>query len=1050
MNHNKYFIEEAKYLRKRSWDFIDRLEKLERELDKSVEAEKRRSLQIQIDNIEILLKNYKIEYKAICREAGIPSEIIGTGISDDDFSPSRNIKNDQSIDLPPLFLMPSSRNPKFLGREDNKEVRDFIQRVLKLQGKPFIYGFKGMGGVGKTEIAKELCYIFHDTWEKQPNLPENLTDLLSQRKGGFFRDGILWIQFHPEGQTPKTLIDKLIDFLIEQCPKVDISKKIKEIQEIDNLKDANLDTLTYMLSGKDMLVVLDNVEQNMRTLDYVLERFKGRFTLLITSRIAIPGIKSINLDVLTEEDAEKLFLSYMKKDNQQPTEEERKIVQELCKLLGNYPLLIKIIASQAKTDNSKLAELLKKYKENPVQLLDECNDSLCIDQRHVNVRTCFMMSFNSLDEEQQRVFGHAALFNNPFTVENLSVLLKIDEKEEKLKELGYIVNRLERLSLVNRLAGKDGQENAYELHPLMREFALDSLMQSVTTKIADRKEEMKTRLKDLQQWKKDNILQEKLKNDRSLLKEAIDAMQYCDQVFDFDLVLSFAHVLNGLICLNEYERLRLNRLTKRAVVARQQNINEKHYRKLCADMEEKPDMFKNKFDFVGRKKNLTHFEDEFLFQPKSFILNIHTDGNGGIGKTQLLQQMLKLCRSKYFDTVISCDELIDFYYTEARSKAGSIEQIISKLGIDHFPRVDLQLERYRRTKDSSERQYILDDTVTALRKDYAVFAALSERAEKIVILFFDTYEVIQFVNKEKNTVEGSDYSEWLETELFPALQTDNTRLVIAGRYPLINAAEDSVVTQELSLFEENEAIDFLLEYLKVAEFSTDEYQAFLRQFPHAESLLQDFQYPLEAGQIGVRMYEFPNGHRKELGEEVWQVLQNRVPVKQKKELLDALQLTHDELMTVIALAGSRPIYLALFMDWIRFSKGEPGKLVREVQNIDEEEAKRELFENTILEWLWKDKSKRKYIYYMTVAYRRMTAEIMQHLTGDSPEQCKKMLEDIRHFSFTKYKKDEEKGDVVLLHDEMRDLIKKRWQNRMDPDQRQKNGILEKLICYYEK
>ena len=86
--------------------------------------------------------------------------------------------------------------------------------------------------------------------------------------------------------------------------------------------------------------------------------------------------------------------------------------------------------------------------------------------------------------------------------------------------------------------------------------------------------------------------------------------------------------------------------------------------------------------------------------------------------------MLKMCRSRYADRVISSDELIDFYYTEARSKAGIIEQIISKLGIDHFPRVARQLERYRRTKDSSERQYILDDAVTALRKDYAVFSAL--------------------------------------------------------------------------------------------------------------------------------------------------------------------------------------------------------------------------------------------------------------------------------------------------------------------------------------
>ncbi|MCI5159541.1 MAG: ATP-binding protein, partial [Candidatus Electrothrix sp. AUS1_2] len=476
--------------------------------------------------------------------------------------------------------------------------------------------------------------------------------------------------------------------------------------------------------------------------------------------------------------------------------------------------------------------------------------------------------------------------------------------------------------LINRLDGKDGQENTYELHPLMRKFALDSLMQTISIE-PGRKEEIRTLLKELQQAKQEKTLPEQLENDPSFVQDIVDAVQYCDQTFDFAAVLQFMEVLDGqldnLSCWDE--RLRLNQLAIRATVAMQQDMqqefNEGNYRKQRADIEKQKAMFKNTFDFVGRKKELDYFEDEFLFCPGSFILNIHTDGNGGIGKTQLLQQMLELCRTRYSDKTISCDELIDFYYTEARSKAGIIKQIISKLGSHHFKNVVQQLERYRRTKDSSERQYILDDTVMALRKDYAVLSALSERADKVVVLFFDTYEVIQFISKEENTVERSDFSEWLEKELFRALQSDNTRLVIAGRYPLINAAEGSVVTQPLSLFQYEEAVDFLVEYLKIAEFSTDEYQAFLRQFPHTESLLQAFQSSLEAERIGVRIYEFPNGYRKELGEEVWRKLKDKVSVKQEKELLDALQLTHDELMTVIALAESRPIYLALFMDWIR-------------------------------------------------------------------------------------------------------------------------------------
>ena len=205
--------EKVEFLRKRSWDLIDRLDRLESQLNTSVDVKERSSLQIRISNTNSLLENYKKDYKKMCDQAGIPSEIIGTDVSGHDTTPpiNSNIKNDQQIDLPQLFLVPS-RNPMFRGRQN--EIRKIIKQVLK--GETFaICGSKGksMGGIGKTEIAKEICHIFHDTSQDQPDLPENLTDLLEQKKGGFFRDGILWIQFHPEGQSPNSLINWLIEVL---------------------------------------------------------------------------------------------------------------------------------------------------------------------------------------------------------------------------------------------------------------------------------------------------------------------------------------------------------------------------------------------------------------------------------------------------------------------------------------------------------------------------------------------------------------------------------------------------------------------------------------------------------------------------------------------------------------------------------------------------------------------------------------------------------------------------------------------------------------------
>ncbi|XCN71369.1 MAG: tetratricopeptide repeat protein [Candidatus Electrothrix aestuarii] len=1052
----RYAREEAELLRKRAWDLIDRLDKLESQLNISVDADESSSLKIRINNTRDLLENYEEKYIAMCGKAGISPEILSRSESDRDSG--HKIKKDQKGKLPQLFLVPP-RNPRFVGRKN--ELRIFIDQVIKLEDGAFaICGVKGIGGIGKTEIAKEVCYIFQETWKEQPKLAENLADLLSQRKGGFFQDGILWIQFDPEQQNPMSLTKELSGQLTSQHPDI-FNKKIK------------LDELADLLAGRDLLMVMDSVEQNMRTFNYVLERFKGRFPLLITSRRAIPGIKSeeINvLNVLEPEDAETLFLCHL--ENQKLTEKDRETVRKLCDLLCYYPLLIKIIASRVKAGTSNLAEIFETYKENPLRLLDESNSSASIDQRHIDVRTCFMTSFNSLNKKEQHVFRHTSLFNNSFTIEELAILLGDGIKKPKtaeIEELGEIVSRFERLSLINCLHGSDGQEITYELHPLMREFALDQLKQKEKKEQEEKRkkegensdcreenstERVRSLLQELQQKRKEKILQEHLKNKPSLVKQAIDAVQYCDQVFDFSTVLEFMEVLDEPLAGLSYldDRLTLYKSAKRAVVvAAPDDYDKAHYWKQLTDMEKQQAQSKSKFEFVGRDKELTYFEDKFLFQPGSFILNFHTNGEGGVGKTQLLLQMLELCRSRYPGKIISSDELIDFYYTEARSKAGIIEQVIRRLGEHHFKGVVQQLEKYRQTKDSSEREYLLDDAVTALRKDYEVFAAKSKKDNCTILLFFDTYEVVQSIDKEEKLAKPTDFSKWLEKDFFPALQSDNTRLVVAGRYPLLDVAGKFTSKKALSVFRYKEAVDFMFEYLKIAEFTTEEYQAFLERFPAAEKLLQEFRYSFGADETGIRIYEFPNGYRKELGEESWHALAEKIPANKEEKLREWLKLTRRELLTVVRLARRRPIYLALFMYWFRFNKGgdEPRKLVKEAQNAGKNETDR--FEEIILNWLWEDEEKREYIYCMTVAYRRMTSELMQHLTGDSSERCQKiLLEDIRHFSFVKHKEDAQKGDVVLLHDEMRELIKTRWQNKIDSDQEKKRNILEKTIHYYKE
>ena len=559
--------EDAEFLRKRAWDFIAKLEKLESELQKTTDADKRQSLQIRIKNTNRLLDDYKIEHKALCVTAGFAQESFTPSAPPRDIvasttrkthKTSEDLERGQRIDLPQFFKVPS-RNPKFTGRQS--EVRAFIQRVL--QGDAFaICGVKGMGGIGKSEIAKEVCHLFHETWQVTPQLPGYVADLLAPVEDNLFRDGMLWIQFEPEHQTPKTLTDYLISQLLTPCT----AEKIPD-----------MDTLANVLAGKDVLVVLDSVEQNLRTFDYVLERFKGKFPLIITSRVAIPGIHTVDIDMLSDAEAEALFIAHL--ENQNAPAGQRKTIRELCRLLDNYPLILKIIASRVVADYSNLAELKTSYQANRALLLDESGRDTGIEQRNAAVKTCFAMSFHSLDEPEQRTFLHTALFNNPFTVSVLAALLE----EDAVGEVRHIVRHLTRYSLVNRLKGQDGHEPTYDLHPLMREFALDMLLKQEKT-IPGKKEAIATLLGSLQEAKKRQQLLERL-HDRTIVQQAADAMLDCDRMFDFATVLDFMDVLEApLEHLGFWdEKIRLNRLAVRAALALQQRSSEAHWRIILAD-----------------------------------------------------------------------------------------------------------------------------------------------------------------------------------------------------------------------------------------------------------------------------------------------------------------------------------------------------------------------------------------------------------------------------------------------------------------------------------
>lgn len=539
MNNQSYLKEEVEYLRKRSWDLIANLEKLNAEFKDAKDSEQKQLLKDKIDRTKTLLDNYIEKHQRLCLEAGLTQEMLTPKVAKYDIvEATKNAMQPDKIEIARFFNVPP-RNEQFTGREE--EVINFIERVL--DGGAFaICGVKGRGGIGKTEIAKEVCHLFGETWNNTPKLPDYAKDLLNTKK--HFVDGILWIQFEPENQTPKTVTQYAINAITD----------IKTAEKIPDLLK-----LADILATKDVLVILDSVEQNLRTFDYVYEIFKGRFPLIITSRIAIPSIHSIDINVLKDEEAYNLFVKQFP-DVEIPEAKQAEI-KALCNVLGNYPLMIKIAASRVDTQLSNISELIEKFQQN--------ND----------VQNCFVMSFNDLNHFEQKVFTHCAIFGNAFSVLDLAGVLN-EEDETKIEP---IVAKLVEFSLLNRLQAKDSKAVSYDLHPLMREFALNLLMQSVKV-IEGKKQEIEALLEQLEQAEKENQLLTLLQ-DKILFQQIIEAMNYCDSVLDFSTVEKLMDKINDFILRLGYwkQKVELNGLTIRSTLALQNKNSEAFYRMQFAD-----------------------------------------------------------------------------------------------------------------------------------------------------------------------------------------------------------------------------------------------------------------------------------------------------------------------------------------------------------------------------------------------------------------------------------------------------------------------------------
>lgn len=380
--------------------------------------------------------------------------------------------------------------------------------------------------------------------------------------------------------------------------------------------------------------------------------------------------------------------------------------------------------------------------------------------------------------------------------------------------------------------------------------------------------------------------------------------------------------------------------------------------------------------FVGREDEKKKFI-KFLNNSPQYIFNIHTNGDGGIGKTRLLIEFQKLCENHSSDVFFN-SELIDFYHTGARTPIDIMRLISKHLGKNLFPNFELKLQKYRIGEgDVLPTINVIEDTF---------YQDLSESIKRKVVLFFDTYEVIQ----------GHNVSIWIEDSFFPNLHQLNPNLfvVIAGRDPITRINDDFVKKIQLSSLDIPDTKKFLKKCFKLitdkAFYKKIGDDNFLRKI-HSISMGRPILLALFADWCLYKRTSIPP-----------------LPPKDTIEKIESKSLENHNKTKI-------DLFEEVLIDHIRNLK-EPEDIA---------------------------------ILYMALAWRRMTPHMFSYLTGYKEKDSLFMFSrTLKPLSFIKYRA-EKMGEVYLLHDEMRDLVIRHYWKRIDPDERERKSIISRLIDYYD-
>ncbi|MEL6856151.1 MAG: tetratricopeptide repeat protein, partial [Cyanobacteria bacterium J06607_13] len=325
--------------------------------------------------------------------------------------------------------VPDSGSENFVGRDDTLTT---LHQQLSATNALAITAINGMGGIGKTELAKQYARTY----------------------AADYPDGVCWVLVR-DAEVASQIVNFAVAYLDLEVP--------------EGL--ALTAQLAYCWNrwpgGGRVLVVYDDVPEYDRVKG-ALPPEAGRFQVLMTTRKQrlARRVQSFRIEVLGEEDALTLLRQIVGAER---TEAERAAAKAICKWVGYLPLGLELLGCYLE-ENPEVTyqRLQQRLEDNRVKTraLQDTYDGMTAER---GVIDAFELSWEGLSEAARRVGCWLSLFalaQIPWTVAESATA------ESGKEDLEYARNELVARSLLQRV-----EPGVFQLHQLVREYFLVKLAQ---------------------------------------------------------------------------------------------------------------------------------------------------------------------------------------------------------------------------------------------------------------------------------------------------------------------------------------------------------------------------------------------------------------------------------------------------------------------------------------------------------------------------------------------------------------------------------------------